>query len=211
MKNWQDLVSSITEGELKDYVKSIYAYDSGNGLLIILRSVNDVVLQTLHAQRKLSRFKGDLKLFSYAELKSSLDVFPLEFHADITMYEHLYGEETLASLSPNQSYLRHELEFYFRSYLMTLREGYIQCRSSCHELVAQVKPSLIRLFRGFLIMRGESGDMTDIELIDSVFSLIQQSSSAFLSIWQSKRVSESEFVTFLAELSNVVSFLNEAH
>ncbi|HSK08590.1 MAG TPA: hypothetical protein VK911_03375 [Vicinamibacterales bacterium] len=65
-------------------------------------------------------------LFDRAELRRSLDAFPLEFSQILAHYEVVAGEDLLAGLSVRGDDLRRACEAQARSHLVHLREGYLQ-------------------------------------------------------------------------------------
>jgi len=104
--------------------------------------------------------KGDqlMPLFLTREtLRDGVDVFPLEFLEMKFTASVLYGENVFESMVFRREYVRRELEFEFRSKLISLRQGFLEVsgrKGKLHELVSSAVPTLLPICYGLLYVRG---------------------------------------------------------
>lgn len=88
-------------------------------------------------------------------IRSSLDVFPVEFHDMKLIHKTLYGEDLLAGLEVDRKYLRLQCEREIKSKLIWLRQGYISSLGDRRLLTERLSASIngyIPLFRAIVFL-----------------------------------------------------------
>jgi hypothetical protein len=157
-------LSELTEtlkAALGNKLRSLILYGSGAGgaasansdlnLMIVLE---DCPLELLDAAGPaIERFGKKPRIvpvfWSERELRSSADVFPVEFTDLKSRYRVLHGKDLPAELRIDSRNLRHQLEFELRSKILRLRSEWPKVRSSkalMEELLTQAGPSFLVLF-----------------------------------------------------------------
>jgi hypothetical protein len=92
-------------------------------------------------------------------LRTSQDVFPVEFLVMAAGHRHLFGQDALASPPPEPRMLRLQLEREFRAKLMALRSRLLAGGGREPELrglVREALPAFTALFQALLYLRGGS-------------------------------------------------------
>ncbi len=83
------------------------------------------------------------------ELKSSADVFPVEFLDIKEKYRILYGKDIFSEIQINTKNLRHQLEFEFRSKLLRLRNEWLNlqgAKTPLFDFLTRAGTSFLHLF-----------------------------------------------------------------
>jgi hypothetical protein len=99
-------------------------------------------------------------LIDSAELRRSLDAFPIELGAVIARYAVVAGRDPFAGARIDPSDLRRACEVQVRSHLLHLREGYIETDgvpSAIARLVARSAAPLLTLLTDLAFLAGERG------------------------------------------------------
>lgn len=156
-------------------------------LLIIL---NEISLQEFDLfAKELSKFNNASKkitfipkIFTFDELKTSVDVFPIEFLELQEKSELLYGEDTLKTIIVNIANLRNECEFYLRSHLLKLREAYLTPNRNLTKLIQDSYPSFIIIFKHILRIFNNICVKNNQEIIKSLANRINFKSELFSEI-----------------------------
>src|SRR5918912_112071 len=109
---------------------------SDYNILIALRRIAPEDLRLAQAPvREWRRLGHPLPVyFTTEELRDAADVFPVEFHQMRRARVVLYGEDPFASLTIDDSNLRHQTEYELRSKLIQLRRLYIPAPVSVEKL-----------------------------------------------------------------------------
>lgn len=81
-------------------------------------------------------------------LRTSLDVFPMEFHELKLIHETVLGEDLLAGIPINPADLRQQCEREVKSRLLGLRQGYLTSLGEPERL----KENLVRILAGYLAL-----------------------------------------------------------
>ena len=113
-------------------------------------SVEDMLpLQKLTAKAKRENIEFN-HVFSRFEIKSSQDVFPLEFLHIKSKNVTLCGESPLADFSPNLAELRIECERELRGLLVHLRRAFLYIKEDRHPhgIYVRSQPTLLPLLYG---------------------------------------------------------------
>ena len=128
---------------LKENLVSLYSYDTSNLLIVVKSAPLNVLDQIQSIYKKLA---GKLTVFTQAELENALDVFPIEFLEMQRQRTLLAGTDLLENVKISPSNLRHECEFYLRSNILKLREGYIN-KENPEGLITQSLPSFLKVLK----------------------------------------------------------------
>lgn len=130
-------------------------------VLLVLREMNLALLEALAPLGKRygkKRIAAPL-VMDRDYIRTSLDVFPMEFLELKQIHETVLGEDILAGIAIDPWDLRRQCEREVKSRLLGLRQGYLASRGE----PAAVKESLVRflagylaLFRGILVLFGKS-------------------------------------------------------
>jgi hypothetical protein len=127
-------------------------------LLLILKSVDIKELnlhqnnQKLIVKKFFNKTPITIKIFTKEELLNSLDVFPIEFLNLKESRVLLLGKDVLEDIKIDQQNLRHECEFYLRTHILKLREGFIQPKRNEAQLIRESLPFLLSIFKYLLLL-----------------------------------------------------------
>lgn len=130
-------------------------------VLLILREMDLAVLEALAPLGK--RYGGKRiaapLVMDLAYLRSSLDVFPMEFLELKLIHETVLGEDVLAGIAVDRQDLRRQCEREIKSRLIGLRQGYLASRgdpAAVRESVGRFLAGYLALFRGILTLLGKT-------------------------------------------------------
>lgn len=230
-KSLAQLVTSLRE-TVGDNLSSIVLYGataiaedadhrSDHNVLIVLRSANFVDLKT--CAQALRAWHGDRQLppviFTVDELKSSVDVFPIEFLQMETARKVLFGSDPFASLEISSENLRHQTEYDLRTKFTQLRRLYVAQSPSGQELanlMIDSFASFAALFRAVLILRGEEPPLTKADTVRSTVKSFNLNSAPFewiLARKSSPRSAADEaermFAAYLDEIAKVIDAVDQ--
>lgn len=174
------LYGSAATGEFKEGVSD---YD----LLVVLNKITPEDLRLAHASIREWQKLGHRPpaYFTVNELKTSSDVFPIEFHQMEKGYVVLFGKDILADVEVSDKNLRHQIEYELRSKLIRLRRLYISvCNSKeqLSELMIRSLSSFVTLFRASLILLKLDPPVKKEEVIRTVAKHLQIKEEPFLKI-----------------------------
>lgn len=138
-----------------DFVAAASDYN----LLIALKEIRPRDLRAAQApMREWQRMGHPLPVyFTVNEIKTAVDVFPIEFHQMEKARVVLYGIDPLEGIKISDEYLRHQTEYELRSKLIQLRRHYIPASVSVEkltDLMHQSLKSFAAIFRAVLILHG---------------------------------------------------------
>lgn len=158
--------------------------------------------------------------FTDEEIRSSHDVFPIEFLDMQVNHRVLAGRDVFAGLEVARDNHRLELEHELRTKYLGLRQRYLQ---ACHhpravgELIFESLPAFVTLFRHILILMGETVPVHKRDIIGLFCAKSGRDDSLLLSLLEAKEsgralsAEESErlFPRFLEEVAGVVSLIDK--
>lgn len=101
-------------------------------------------------------------------IKSSLDVFPVEFHDFKLIHETVFGPDILQDVEIDMADLRYQCERDIKSKLIGIRQGYISTQGNKHLLIERFASSitgLMPLFRGITRLMGKEPPVRRDEVI----------------------------------------------
>jgi len=161
------------KGVLGDNLVSIAVYGTESQYLLVTEKLDfDILEKAQSTVRDWAKRIGKLPLFlTREELTDGLDVFPLEFLNIKLNHDILYGENLFDSLEFKKQYIRRELEFEFRSKLITLRQGYLQVvdsKDNLRILVGKAIPTLMPICNGLLFLKDIEIPRSIIEILDRI-------------------------------------------
>lgn len=177
--------SKQVQQTLPDHFVSLYRYgDNLSDILLVLKSAS---IEILALQKKVHQSfqKPPLSyhVLTLEGIQNGHDVFPIEF---LEMKENrllLAGRDVLADVSVDLIHVRHECEFYLRSNLMKLREGYLQPKAQLSNLIRQSLPLFLSVFKAFHVCQNQPIPKTKQEIIVSLGKTISFKPDVFESIF----------------------------
>ena len=164
---------------------SLYQYgEDSDSLLLVLKSAS---YEVLALQKKIHQEFQKPNLFYHMmtldELKNSHDVFPIEF---LEMKQHrilLSGDDVLEAIVVDLKHVRHECEFYLRSNLMKLREGYLQPKCQVSGLIRDSLPSFLSVFKAFHICHNQPFPKDKKDVITSLGQTLTFNADVFEAVF----------------------------
>ena len=198
---------------------SIILYGSGaRGEYIPKKSdINFLILLTENGIDHLSKaFKAVLTwhkkrvhtpLFLTADyIKSSLDVFPIEFLNLQAHYKVIYGEDVLKNFTLDKKFLRLQCERELKGKLLQLRHHFLETGGSKGEiekLIARSVPTFYSIFRALLFLQDTAIPPRSNDLLSLISHDTGLDSTRFLDILKikegTKKLSAGEAVSFMEE------------
>ena len=91
-----------------------------------------------------------------AYVRTSLDVFPIEYLNFQKTYQLVYGKDTLKDLSFDREFLRMQCEREVKGKLLLLREAFLESRGKgkdLQQLIAQSLGAFVAIFNGLLYLK----------------------------------------------------------
>ena len=122
-------------------------------------------------------------------IKTSLDVFPIEFLNFRLIHSTVFGEDILENLEIKRMDLRHQCERELKSKLIQLRQGYISSQGDRKILTEGFVSSItdyIPLFRGILSLFGKELPERQSEVIAALSKAINADTGVFAKILEVK-------------------------
>jgi len=104
-------------------------------------------------------------------IKTSLDVFPIEFLNFKLIHETVFGADILKDVEVSLNDLRHQCEREIKSKLIWLRQGYISSQGDKKLLTEGFSKSItgyIPLFRGIIVLLGKEPPVKQSSVIKSL-------------------------------------------
>ena len=167
---------------------TIAEYYTGDviNILVVCNTFDFTTLQ------KLKQLKEIPLILTKEELTDGVDVFPIEFLNIKKHHKIIYGEDLLKDLVISKIFLRHQLEFEFRSKLIHLRREYLQFKGKDFDnLILSVIPTLVPIIGGLLYLKdsdlGDTNNMIrsfsdeygiDIQVLKEIYD-IREGNSKF--------------------------------
>ncbi|MDD5544306.1 MAG: nucleotidyltransferase domain-containing protein [Acidobacteriia bacterium] len=128
--------------------------------------------------------------FTEEEIRSSADVFPIEFSDMQDAHRILFGRDVLADLRIDPTHLRWEVEHELRGKLLSLRSRYVLVAGDVREattLLAQSLSSFAVLFRHALRLCGKSAALIKAEIFKAAGQEFHFDPAAFLEVLTVRR------------------------
>ena len=122
-------------------------------------------------------------------IKSSLDVFPIEFLNFKLVHSTVFGEDILADIEINQRDLRHQCERELKTQLIGLRQGYISSLGNKKTLTEGFVNSItayIPLFRGIIVLFGKKPPLRQSEVITALSEAVDINTDIFVKVLKEK-------------------------
>ena len=123
-------------------------------------------------------------------MKTSLDVFPIEFLNFRLLHSTVYGEDLFENIEIERMDLRHQCEREVKSKLIWLRQGYISSLGDKKMLTEGFVNSItdyMALFRGIIVLAGKEPPVLHSEVITALSDAVQIDTSAFEKVLKEKR------------------------
>lgn len=122
-------------------------------------------------------------------IKSSLDVFPIEFLNFRLIHEAVFGEDILKDIEINLNDLRHQCERELKSKLIWLRQGYISSQGDKRILTEGFVKSIsdyIPLFRGIITLLGKEPPVKQSSVIRALSEASATNTDVFAKVLSEK-------------------------
>ncbi len=132
-------------------------------------------------------------ILTEAHIRSSLDVFPLEFSDMQDDYVVVYGEDILKGLCIEQEHARLFCEQQIKGKLIRIRQSYLEMglrRSGIEQLLKVSLNSLIPVFRSLLRLKGSDIPVDHGQMLDEVQKTFGIKLDAMVAIWKDQRNDE---------------------
>jgi len=153
--------------------------------LLVLQEMDLVVLESIAPLGQ--RFKGSgiapPLVMDVAYLRSSLDVFPMEFLEMRLIHETVLGEDLLASIAIDRGDLRHQCEREIKSRLVGLRQGYLRALGepkALTEALVRFLSGYQPLARGILVLLGKEPPLPRVEAFTALAAVVGQEAGVFV-------------------------------
>ncbi|HID30443.1 MAG TPA: hypothetical protein EYP19_10635 [Desulfobacterales bacterium] len=117
-----------------------------------------------------------------AYVRTSLDVFPIEYLNFQNSYELVYGKDILKDLSFDGKSLRMQCEREVKGKLLLLREAFLESRGKAkdlQQLIAQSLGAFVAIFNGLLHLKGKDLPNHRRDVIKNVCQAFQIDSDLF--------------------------------
>lgn len=159
--------------------------------------------------------------FTAEELRTSSDVFPIEFHRMRRSHVVLHGTDPFDSMQISNENLRHQTEYELRSKLIQLRKLYIPASVSVEQtcdLVTSSLTSFAALFSSVLLLENRPAIIGRMDAVRAVTELVGGSAEPFERIDKLRGATElpslttatALFGTYFAEIERVIAFVDRA-
>lgn len=193
------LVHSVFGTELRNHLEALYLYDSvlipgsTDGLdsikiLVIMNSNDPHILVSLKkghenlTRKTKNRCQVAYQIFDLESLRESLDVFPIEF-LELSLHRDLVlGTDVLGDIAIDRSNLRQECEFYLRTHLLKLKEGFIRSSMPNSELIRASFPFILSVFKYLLTLVNSDSAKIDSEPVAPLAEKLNFRASVFQDI-----------------------------
>ena len=122
-------------------------------------------------------------------IRTSLDVFPIEFLNFSLIHLTVFGEDILENLEINRMDLRHQCERELKAKLIQLRQGYISSQGNRKILTEGFVSSIagyIPLFRGIISLFGKEPPVRQSEVITALSEAVNTDTGVFTKILKVK-------------------------
>ena len=117
-----------------------------------------------------------------AYVRTSLDVFPIEYLNFQSSYELVYGKDILKDLSFDRELLRMQCEREVKGKLLLLREAFLESQGKgkyLQQLIAQSLGAFVAIFNGLLHLKGKELPSHKRDVIRNVCQAFQMDTGLF--------------------------------
>ncbi len=189
-----------------DNLKTIIVYGSSTGkdfiagksninLLFVFKELEFTSLRMSLKSVAKGRKKGIIAPLFLTErhIKTSTDVFPIEFLEMKENHITIYGQDILEALEIKKDNIRLQCEQQLKGKLIRLRQAYLEIglrRKGVEALLVESLTSLIPTFRNMLRLKGWKVPLEKEEVINRISSEFDVDRGVFLSILRDKRGDE---------------------
>ena len=122
-------------------------------------------------------------------IKTSLDVFPIEFLNFKLIHSTVFGEDILENIEITKMDLRHQCERELKAKLIWLRQGYISSQGDRKMLTEGFVNSIagyIPLFRGIIVLLGKEPPLIQKEVITALSEAADINTGVFANVLKGK-------------------------
>jgi hypothetical protein len=122
-------------------------------------------------------------------IKTSLDVFPIEFLNFKLIHSTVFGEDILENLEIDSMDLRHQCERELKTKLILLRQGYISSQGNRKLLTEGFVNSItgyIPLFRGIIVLSGKEPPAGQSEVIKALSNAVNVNTNVYSRVLKEK-------------------------
>lgn len=182
-------------------------------LLLVVDDLNMEALGRLRGvvQRWRRRLRLNPVVLSPAEMRRSLDVFPLEYARLQSQRWLIWGEDLLEGLEIPQEALRLQIEEELKTLLFHVRRAYLMAQGpkELGEVVRSALRHLERLLWGLLFLKGERRPLEGEALLEGVAAAYGLEEDNWLKIWESAQArpprgsEEALFVSLLRQVERL--------
>ncbi|MDP8236661.1 MAG: hypothetical protein P9M08_09775 [Candidatus Erginobacter occultus] len=164
-------------------------------ILLVCREVDLPALKKsldLVARGNRSRIPAPLFL-TPRYLKTSADVFPVEFFEIKDHCRVLYGEDFISGLKIDRKNLRHQCEEQVKGKLVRIREAYLETagkKGGLDRILKESLASLMPVFRNLPRLQGKEPAGSKEEVLNSLAREFGLEAEVFLSIWRDRQDDE---------------------
>lgn len=180
-------------------------------LLIILDSIDLAQLKKcLPIIKKYGRRINPL-LVTREYIKTSQDVYPMEFLEMKENYLVIYGEDVLCGIDVDRQYLRLECEQQLKGSLLKLRQGFLRLgltRGGLERLIGESISSIFVIFRNLIRIKGEEPPVDRENIIERMVSLYNLDKDTFINIMGHKEL-EIYFDRYLKGLEILIGMVDK--
>jgi predicted nucleotidyltransferase len=164
---------------------------SDHNLLFIVEKIDFKDLKSLNKIIKPWIKKGNPPplIFTADKLKSSTDVFPVEFYDMKDHHKVLFGEDPLKDLKIEDKNLRHECEFELKGKLLKLQQGYVSSRNKAdaRNLLINSVSTFLLLFRHTIRLFGGTPPLKRLDALKILAEKTGLNPSVFVTIFNMKQ------------------------
>ena len=178
----EDLISVIVYGSAasSDYVPG---KSDINFMIVLSEKGIDALDQAFDLVARWKKRNVTTPLFlTEAYVRTSLDVFPIEYLNFQNSYEVVYGKDILKDLSFDRKFLRMQCEREVKGKLLLLREAFLESRGKgkdLQQLVAQSLGAFVAIFNGLLWLKGKDLPHHKRDVIRNVCQTFQTDADIF--------------------------------
>ena len=190
-------------------------------LMIILKDISASSLEKSARLCQRWNWRNPIPLFvSREHLKTSSDVFPIEFFDMKEQHKVLHGYDPLQGLEIHPTHLRLQCESELKGKLIALRSEWIRLYPSKRrgrKLILHSSSSFFAIFRGLLRVLGETVPATKREVLKKLNAKTEFDTAVFEKILDilegTKKLSRSEVLpmmeSYLTTLERVATFVDK--
>lgn len=214
----------------EDNIASIVIYGSACGINY-LPKISDINSLLIFRQFEFSQFKKSLKVIARGiskkisapliltkeDIRSSVDIFPIEFLDMKENHVLIYGEDVLSSLEIPQKYLRLSCEQQIKGKLIRIRQAYLEVGLTSKGMEALLKDALtalIPVFRTLLRLKNRVPPLDKLKILEEICREFQLGTEVFKTIYrnttQEARIAPSKIDVVIGEYLKELGKLSEA-